>query len=263
MIKSTRAQPIPNITSKQKEILFLLYKFRFLSTNHFVKLFNHKDPHRVKEWLSDLREKDCIRRNYERKSFGDNAKPAIYYLAPKARLILKREKELDFSELEYIYKESHRTKKFIDHSLFLVDVYLYLLSVKDIDEEIKFFTKAELHQYEYFPDPIPDAFIAVTTGSSTRRYFLDLFDDFTPPFAMRRRVRNYLEYAEKPDWDENTNDTPFPSILVICPNESAKRHIYKYAMALLEKTFEAKLKLFLTTKIRVEVGEKDNIWQRI
>lgn len=132
---------LPKITTKQKEILLLLYKFRFLTTNHFVKLFNHKDPHRIKEWLSDLIEKDCIRRNYDRKSFGDNTKPAVYYLAPKARLVLKKEKELDFSELEYIYKEKKRTKKFIDHSLFLADVYLFLLSQKSAKEEIKFFTK--------------------------------------------------------------------------------------------------------------------------
>lgn len=254
---------LPKITTKQKEILLLLYKFRFLTTNHFVKLFNHKDPHRIKEWLSDLIEKDCIRRNYDRKSFGDNTKPAVYYLAPKARLVLKKEKELDFSELEYIYKEKKRTKKFIDHSLFLADVYLFLLSQKSAKEEIKFFTKGELHRYEYFPDPMPDAFISAKGDDKTRRYFLDVFDDFVPPFVLRKRVRMYLEYVEKPDWDEKTSYTTFPSILFICSNEQAKRHVYKYTKALFEKTYEDKLKLFLTTKARIEVGEKNNIWQKV
>lgn len=259
MIKQTT---LPKITAKQKQILLLLYKFRFLTTNHLQTLLGHKNPNRTLSWLKDLSEKGCIRRQYDRYSFVENTKPAIYFLAPKARLILKKEKDLDFSELEYIYKESRRTKKFIEHNLFLVDMYLFFLTQKDDDEKIKFFTKVDLRNYEYFPDPLPDAFISVT-GQETGHYFLDLFDDFTPPFVLRKRVRMYLEYAEKPDWDENTDSTPFPIILFILPTESAKKHVYKYAQSLLEKTYEDKIHLFLTTKTRIEVGEKENIWQKV
>ena len=262
MKKNTKPVTIPKITPKQKEILLLLYKFRFLTTNHLLNLLNHKDPHRIKEWLSDLKEKNCVNRHYDRKSFGENFKPAIYFLAPKARLVLKSEKDIDFSELEYIYKESSRTKKFIDHNLFLVDMYLFFLSQKEADEKIKFFTKVDLRGYEYFPDPMPDAFISVV-GKTTKHYFLDMFDEFVPPFVLRKRVRKYLDYVEKPGWDAHTDYTPFPKILFICSSESMKTHIKKYAKALLEKTYDDKIALFLTTKTRIEVGEIDNIWQKV
>jgi len=262
MKKNTKPVTVSKITPKQKEILLLLYKFRFLTTNQILQLLHHKDPHRIKEWLKDLKEKKCVNRHYERKSFGENTKPAIYFLAPKARLVLKKDMDLDFSELEYIYKESSRTKKFIDHNLFLVDIYLFFLSHKENDEKIKFFTKVDLRRYEYFPDPMPDAFISVV-GKTTRHYFLDMFDDFVPPFVLRKRVRTYLNYAEKPGWDENTNFTPFPKNLFICPSESMKTHIKKYAKALLEKTYDDKINLFLTTKTRVEVGEVENVWEKV
>ena len=262
MVKQTKRSTIPKITTKQKQILLLLYKFRFLNTSQLQTLLGHKNPNRTLSWIKDLIGKGCIRRHYDRNSFASNTKPATYFLAPKARLVLKSEKNLDFSELEYIYKESSRTKKFIDHCLFLADIYLFLSSQKENDEEIKFFTKVDLRNYEYFPDPMPDAFISVK-GAATRHYFLDLFGDFTPPFVFRRRVRTYLEYAEKPDWDENTDYTPLPKILFICPSESMKKHVWKYAKALLEKNYNDKISLFLTTKTRIEVGEKDNIWQKV
>lgn len=256
---------LPIITSKQKEILLYLYKFRFLTTNQFQKLFNHKDPHRIKEWLSDLMNKGYIKRHFNRKSFVENTKPAIYFLAPKARQVLKTEKDLDFDQLEFIYKESKRTKKFISHSLSLAEVLLYLLFKKEENEELKFFTKNELDRYEYFPQPLPDAFIAVKGQDTTRRYFLDLFDQYTPAFVLRQRVRMYLEYVENSDWDENTNYTPLPTILFVCPNESAKKHINFYAKALLEKTYEDKISLHLTTKAQIQFNrnKKENIWDKV
>ena len=253
----------PPITKKQKEIIFLLYKFRFLHTRHIQNFLGHINPNRTLAWLKDLIEKGYVRRHYERKSFQDNTKPAMYYLGPASRHILKKEKALELEDLEYIYQEHRRGEKFINHSLFLANVYLYLVSQKSHNEELMFFTKTELKRYKYFPDPMSDAFIAIKGEESTRRYFLDFFDDFTPSFALRQRVRTYLEYAEKSDWDENTDSTPLPSILFICPNESAKKHVSLYAKSLLEKSYDDKIALFLTTKKRIERGEKDNIWEKV
>lgn len=254
---------LPSITEKQKEILLHLYKFRFLNTHQIQKLLNHKNPNRTLSWIKDLIEKKCINRHYDRKSFEDNTKPAIYYLAAKSRHILKSEKNLELEQLEYIYSEHRREKKFVEHSLFIVTVYLFLLSQKEAEEELKFFTKIDLNGYEYFPQPLPDAFIAVKGQNSTKRYFLDLFDEYTPPFAIRQRVRKYLEYAESSDWDENTDNAPLPVILIICPTESLKTHINIYTKSLLEKTYEDKISFFLTTKLRISTGDKNNVWQKV
>ena len=253
---------IVSITKKQTEILNYLYKFRFLNTHHIQKLLNHKNPNRSLTWIKDLIDKKCIKRHYDRKSFQDNTKPATYYLGAQARHILQSEKNINIEQLEYIYSEHRRVKKFIDHCLFVGNVYLYLLLNNNADEELKFFTKNELHDYEYFPSPLPDAFIAVKGKDLTKRYFLDLFDEFTPPFVIRQRVRGYLEYIENSNWDENTDNTLMPSILFICPTESIKKHINLYTKALLEKTFEDKISIFLTTKVQI-LNNSNNIWQKV
>jgi hypothetical protein len=252
----------PPITKKQKEIIYYLYKFRFLNTHQIQTLLEHKNPNRSLAWLKDLIEKNYVKRQYERKSFIDNTKPAQYYLGPTSRQILKSDYKLHFEELEYIYQEHRRDKKFISHCLFLADIYIYLNSQKEAPEELKFFTKNELRGYEYFPDPLPDSFIATKGAQSTKRYFLDLFDEYTPAFAIRNRVRMYMSYVEQPEWDEHTDSAPFPTILLICANESTKRHIMLYAKALLEKTFDDKVSFFLTTKNNIHPENKD-IWEKV
>lgn len=63
------------LKKQQKQILFLLYKFRFLTINQLQKYFNHKDPHRVKEWLKDLREVARAMNNW---GLGQNFKGKKY-----------------------------------------------------------------------------------------------------------------------------------------------------------------------------------------
>ena len=184
------------LTNQQKHIPNFLYKFRFINTNQFQKLFNHKEPNTVQDWLKDLKDKGYIVSMYTRKVRGENNKPAVYYLASKARHLLKNEEGIELKALNLIYKEKRRTKKFIDHSLNLVDICLFLLSRKEAVEEIKFFTKTTLTGYDYFPKPHPDAYIVVKGKNKTKRYFLDLFDDYTPPFVYRNRVKQYLKYSQ-------------------------------------------------------------------
>ncbi len=255
---------LPNITNKQKEILFQLYRFRFLRTHQLQYILGHKNPKRIQAWLKDLREKKYIKTDYDPRSFIENTQAAIYYLAPRSIHILTENKNCDPSILKRIYKEKTRKKKFIDHCLAIADVYVFFLSQRAKSEELYFFTESDLLRFDYFPDPLPAAYISIKTEKGIRRYFLDLFDDYTPPFVFRSRFKQYLEYFEEGKWEENTNDSPFPSILFICPNKRLKNHTYFYTKAVLDKTFTDEVALFLTTK---EILENNNahgeIWQRV
>jgi hypothetical protein len=118
-----------SLTSKQLEILILLYRFRFLDRYHIQRFLDHKQPRRTNSWLKDLTEKGLVGRIYSRK-FGENTKPSVYYLNTKARWVLKGKEEIkeEINEplLNRIYREKHRSKRFIDHNLFLADIYFYL-----------------------------------------------------------------------------------------------------------------------------------------
>lgn len=254
---------LPAITRKQLEILLLIYKFRFLDTKHFQTILGHKNPRRVQEWLKDLVEKKCLARIYERKIFGENTKPAVYYLASNGRLILKDNKDCDIQELDKVYKEKKRSKKFIDHSLSLADIYLFFLAQKDPNEELHFFTRSTLGKFDHFPDPRPDAYIAVKDTEKTKRYFMDCFDDYTPSFIMRKRVKYYLAYTESGSWEAKT-ESPLPPIFLIFPNEKAKSHIYWYCKSLLDKSFNDKALFYLATKSKIlSTPRSGDIWQKV
>lgn len=254
---------LPPITKKQKEIIIHLYAFRFLTTHHIQQLFGHKNPNRSLAWLKYLIENNYVRRLSKRKSFVDNTKPAIYFLGTNARQVLQKEKKLAAEEMEYIYQEHRRKPKFIDHCLFIAGVYLYLVSQKESHEELTFFTSNELRRYVYFPDPLPDAFISIKSLEGTRRYFLDYFDPYIPPFVLRNRIRMYLEYAEQSDWDEMTDHTPLPFVLFICPNTARKKHLFHYAKALLEKTAADTFSFFFTTKAQIIAGKTEYLWEKV
>ncbi len=253
---------LPPLTKKHKEIIHFLYQFRFLHTNHFQKLLHHKNPNRTQTWLKELKDNKYITTDYNPKNFHDKNKPAIYYLTSKSIKILKDYEDCYPTALTKIYTEKKRKKKFIDHCLDIADIYLFLEAQKEKDEEISFFTENELVPYDYFPDPLPSAYIEVKTKEATQRYFLDLFDSYTPPFVLRRRVKTYMRYINSGNWEANAKDVEFPSILFVFPSNSLKKHITIYAKALFEKEYEEKIQLFSTTKEIIQSGEK-NIWEKV
>ena len=250
---------IPSITQKQNQIIPLLYKYRFLATYQFQQLLNHKFPHRINEWLNDLVNKKLIARL---KLIDDVTQPYIYCLAQKSKYILTDKDIYDETFLNRLYKEKNLTSNFISHMLLLSDVYLYLNSQKEIESTISFYSKHELQGYDYFPEELPDAYIAVENQNDTARYVLDLFDDYTPLWAIRKRIKTYLQFYEDNIWQEKTENSPFPAILFVLPNERVLKHIMHFGKALLEKTYYDDINIFLTTKGKIKDDGQD-IWVKI
>lgn len=87
------------ITSKQIEILALLYRFRFLNRVQIQILLHHKDYRRINDWLKDLTEREYVGRVYSRKQVGINI-PAIHFRKPKARK--------EFAEIEFYISGKER-----------------------------------------------------------------------------------------------------------------------------------------------------------
>jgi hypothetical protein len=252
---------IPSVTQSQRRILFYLSSFRFLLISHFQHLFHHKDPHRIKEWLIDLEKKKLIAIIKDPK---DKTKPYIICLNQKARSILKKDSAIDKSFLNRLYKEKQRDEKFINQHLYIADTYLYFLSHKDKKTQLDFFTMQDLAGYAYFPDPMPDAYIDETVGREHHRYFLNFFDAGTSPAKVSFYVGRYFKYREDNNWEENTENEPFPAILLVFKNERRKKFAYYYSKALLKKAITFDIEIFLTTydQMKISCGET-NIWQQV
>jgi hypothetical protein len=252
----------PSITKSQKQIILFLLKFRFTTISQLQKYFTHKDSKRIKEWLKDLKNKKYITAIVDSK---DITKPYIFCLASGARQILKENKNITDDFLNKLYKEKKLSSLFQNHCLFLVDIYLFFLAHKEKDAKVVFCTKHDLTGFDYLPEDL-DAYIAVENTHGTKRYFLELFDDYQnrqSPGKIRFTIRKYITYCEDGSWQAATNNSPLPSILFVLPNERRRQFTFHYSKAKLSKTFED-ISLFLTTQDTIRFSKNgENTWQKV
>jgi len=213
----------PQLTPKETEILTLLYRFRFLNRQHIQDFLDHKHHSRIIEWLKKLAQEKYILKFYE-KSLNNN--PAIYCLDKLGRKYLKSKGRIKLEPLSRVWREAKYSEQFRNRCLFITDIYFSLTDfAKKADSTLHFYTKTDLYSEKYLINPKPDIYFALK-GKGTKRYFLDIFDDIAP-LALRRRIKDYLEYYNSDEWQDNT-DKPFPEIILICPNNRLKNHLYYF-----------------------------------
>lgn len=250
------------ITPKQLEILNLIYRFRFLNRTQIQILLNHKEPRRIKSWLKDLHDRNIFGRNYS-SQLKENTKAAIYYLATKSRKILLEQENINEKILNRAYRDKNASQKLIDHCLFLADIYLLLKneSLKH-NQELNFYTKTDLTDHNYLPYNRPDAYIALKDKKQTRRYFLEIIDEGTPRFMLRKKISQYIEYFDEDTWKNRTLHNN-PSLLFICPNQNIKDFLNKHIAQVLEEG-TSDLQFFLSLKSDFQAeGITANTWQLV
>lgn len=241
-----------NISRKQLEIVELLYRFRFLNRYQIQQFLNHKKISRVNIWLKNLYDRKIISRIYSKK-FGGNTASAIYYLKAKSKNYLEDQLKRDNKFLKRVYGEKNRSLKFVNHCLLSADFYL-VLKKSHLPEDIFFYTKIDLLNHDYLPDKHPDAYVAIKEKKDIKRYFFEIIDEGTPRFAIRAKIKQYLEYFDSQIWQETTKH-PFPKILILCPNETIKKYLHSHINKTMEEEDKEEPKFYLST-------EPSNRWTR-
>lgn len=288
---------LPDITDKQKEIMDLIYLFRFVNRHQIQRLLNHKDPKRINAWLKDLVEKNYLGRIYSHKLL-ENTKPAIYYLQGNGIVLAKRLMEeeyeaLDFTSFKKFYQDRNASQTFINHSITLCEFYVQFKEYeKSVNKERKkpkleysFQTKTEMwikKRLELYPDEdfsqlkqyIPDLFIEKINNPEDKTikvttFFLELFDPRMPRYAIKYRIRQYIKYREEgSDWKlYSGTDNKFPIILLIFPHQQKLNGLTKFINEELTKSYESADIIFHLTTYQKAMTQtlvgKQNIWKEI
>jgi len=152
-----------------------------------------------------------------------------------------------------IYGEAKRSLKFVNHCLLSADFYLELKK-SHLTQEVFFYTKIDLLPHDYLPDKHPDAYVAIKNKEDIKRYFLEIIDEGTPRFAVRARIKQYLEYFDTNIWQERT-EHPFPIILILCPNDTIKKYLRSHITKVMEEEDREEPQVYLST-------EASNKWTR-
>ena len=226
---------LPKLTTRQKEILTLLYKYRFLDRIQIQTFMKHKDYKTINVWLKDLREKEYIEWIYST-HFTEKTKPAIYYLTLNGIRHLKTTGDYPIPELRKRYRESTRSQTYIDRCLLLANCCLALEQARDEggeeqswyfyeteteflneDSYYHFILESELicphlcfskEVWEYFGEPY-----------STDNFFLEILDATLPRYQVRKRLSNYIKFfdEESEEWRERTGAEKLPVALFVFP----------------------------------------------
>jgi hypothetical protein len=258
---------LPNglkLTRKQKEILELIYQYRFLNRIQIQAFLKHKDYKTINLWLKDLRAKHYLEWIYST-DFAEKTKPAIYYLGINGIRYLKI---LDYeaAELRKRYKDADRSRTYIDRCLLLADCCLCLEknpAERTLEPEHKpkwvkityFYETEAQYQQESFYHFLTDNDCGIrpnlcfneleNVGSdepvTKHGYLLEIFDTTLPRYRLKKRLSNYVNYLdqEEAEWEEESLNDHLPVILFVCPRTTDLIYAKRKTRGLLAELWES------------------------
>lgn len=236
-----------NLKDTQLDILRFLYRFRFLTSIQLHNILNHTIRF-TNYHLKVLSSKKYIDKHYSR-TLGVSNQPAVYFLSSASIKELQGLEGIDNRALKRIYREKNRSQQFISHASFIAEYFLFLSKDSDnTNQKLSFFTKTDLLAHSYLVHPLPDAYFARTdTKGAIKRYFVELIDDSSPRFALRKRIEQYNDYIESGIFEEATRH-PFPTILFICPGIASLIYLKKHISRIYEETSLDQAQIYLATQ---------------
>lgn len=204
---------LPPITEKQKEIPPLIYRFRYINRIQFQKLTKETHRQNMSSRLKDLVDKKYLKSLYE-KTQKNLYIPAKYCMGNIGINYLKT-LHYDPKSLKKFYSDNKRSPEFMEKCLFIVDVYLSLLTKsKNSKDNFEFYTQADFIPGE-MKELMPDFGYVYEGKRKIISYTCEIFDQLMSDGAIRYRIRRYFEFFSEEEEESH--------IIFICPTN----HIYK------------------------------------
>jgi hypothetical protein len=235
---TTKTRANKKLNDQQIEILQILYKFRFATTELIVQYQELESAKYTHTRLKLLIDKEYIARKYDGQ-YKIHGKHAIYYLLPKGIRTLKEDKDLNTQALNGMYKDGIRTEEFMDRCLGLFKLYLKFNQL--YGDKLNFYSKNELVGSPYFARPLPDAYLKLKTSSQgIRQFVLEVIEVNTPIYTIRRRINRFIDGAPS-SFDPDL-------ILFVCENSYLERQVQRLVSRLINRTeLDDEIKIYATT----------------
>jgi len=243
----------------QLDILQYLYRFRFLNSSQLQRLLTHNNIRLTNYHLKNLITHNYIGKHYSR-SLGLANIPAVYYLSSQSIKVLSDSPDFDKRALKRIYREKIRSQQFITHCSYVAEYFLYLRGESEKSKHtLHFFTKTDLLAHPYLIHPLPDAYFArVDIVGNTKRYMVEVVEDSSPRFALRKRIEQYCDYIDDSKFTEATGHD-FPTLLFICPGYASLIYLKKHIARIYEETSLDQIEIYIATKEQAFAGS----WEKI
>ncbi len=151
---------------------------------------------------------------------------------------------------------------FLRHTIAVTDAAKRLRAA--YGSKVEILTKSYMAQFDFYPKWASDLHVKIPAHSEVpaKHYFIDIWDGTKPFFVSVRKTRNYVNFKESGDWEE---DERFPTILAICESVQIQKKLNRQMKRILSDAWDDELIFATTTKQLLTEATKpmDKIWSRI
>jgi hypothetical protein len=229
----------PRLSSLQRTILVLLFRFRFL-TPQLLSTLASTHTSSTNRSLSLLLQQNLIGRRYS-SEYRINRRSAEYYLTKEGIKLLLHRNVTSKRQSHPLYKNPYASEAFVARCLVLSKLYINL---KKPEPATQILTRSELYGDEDFPVPGPDLYMVhPETGDEQ---FIHVFDT-NLTFVLMKQLKLLIKHYELMEWEGD-----YPAIVFICVSESSKKLFEKKTRGVRDE-YEGELDILITTKEDLKV----------
>lgn len=239
---------LPSITEKQKEILFLLYRFRFLNRIQIQKLLHHKNPKNINVWLKDLTEKEYTGRIYENTREGMII-PARYYIKKNGIKFLRKQQNIEKSYLPKLHQEDRRSNAFIQKCLLIGEIYLGLVEKWGSSAGFKFYTQSDFPRDGVIRELSPSFAYIKEINNEIEHHACEILDEGMDNRKIEGRIKKYIAFFSE---DEESGN----NIIFICPSDRIQRYVSRFTKRYMEEEEIEDMRIYITSALQI----RQNAW---
>lgn len=253
------------LNEQQIRALHLLYWYRFCTSRQLARSFDKASPKSIQNKLQILEAQGLIGKRYD-KSYKLAGRSAEYFITPKGARALEKANpdSTNAWATKSLYKNKTVSDDFLKHCIAVTETAQKLRAVYGDSKKLHILPKSYIAQFDYYPSWTPDLHIEIPSKGETptKHYFVDVWDGTKPFFVSVRKTRNYINFKDSGEWQE---DEPNPAILAICEDERTQKKLNRQIKRILEEAWDDELVLATTTKKQLEMAGKpaEKIWLKI
>ncbi len=244
---------LPPITTSQKKILQLLYKFRFLTRVQIQDILQNKSTSNINEWLKDLFDKQYLGRIVNEDPTIRTVS-TIYYISKNGIKYLRSDSSYNELYIRRLYEQDESSRQFVELSIFIADIYLQLFNNHKNDTEFVFYTRSDYSLDGLMKEISP--FFVFRKGRNKGYYLCEIFREKLPRYAREPLVRKYITKLKQYDSPETPS-----TVLFICHDRKQEKKVASLSKSTLLEEDAGNIKVF--TAIQDEVkrqGIEKDIW---
>ena len=251
------------LNKQQLRVLFILYWYRFCTSKQIAVSLKRSDPKSIQSKLKVLEDQELISKRYD-KTYKLAGRPAEYYITLKgARALEKAQPDTTNPwATKSLYKNKTVSDEFLRHTITVAEKAQRLRAL--YGDKPWILPKSYMAKYSVYPTWTPDLHIKTPERGETpaKQYFLDIWDGTKPFFVSVMKTRNYVNFKESGDWQE---DEPYPAILAICEDAHTQKKLNRQMKRILDESWDDELVFATTTRQQLDEATKptDKIWLKV